>query len=355
MKEDAPLWLRLVILFTLTALGAGVGVSVNLPVPLLTGPAIATTFACLIRLPVTFPLRLRDAVFLVMGVTIGAGVSRESLAALATWPIAFAILCGALLAMMLVGQRALAATLGTGQAPALLASAPGHLSFVIALGEDARIDTRRIAIVQTIRILSLTLIVPFAARMAGIQTGIGLTPVGVDPVEMSLALTVTCILLAILLSPLLRRIGAPAPLLLAGMIVGAIARISGVAPGGLSHFISYPALALLGALIGSRFTGITFRDLGRTGLSGLTITAITAGLAAIAALLAQPFLDMPLVHVLVAFAPGGLETMAVLGAALGANPGFVAAAHVLRLIFLSAAVPFLLTRARRKDSTAHPA
>jgi len=244
----------------------------------------------------------------------------------------------------------------TTRATALLACAPGHLSFVIALSEETGIDTRRIAIIQTVRVLSLTLMVPFAARMGGIETGIGLTPVGAKPVEMSLALTTICIALAFAFSPVLRRIRAPAPLLLSGMIVGAIARVSDVAPGGLSHYIAYPALALIGALIGSRFTGITFRDLGRTGLSGLTITAITAGFAAIASVIAAPMLDMPLAHVLVAFAPGGLETMTVLGAALGANPGFVAAAHVLRLLFLSAAVPIMLARARRHDlaTTAQP-
>lgn len=352
MTGEWPMAQRLLLLFALTAIGAGAGIVINLPVPLLTGPALATTLACLFRLPVAFPNRLRDAVFLVTGVTIGAGVSRESLAALATWPVAFAILCLAVLAMMVAGQRALAITMGTTRAPALLASAPGHLSFVIALGEESRIDTRRIAIVQTVRILCLTLIVPFAARLGGIETGIGLTPVGADPLEMSLALTAICISIAVVFSPVLRRIRAPAPLLLSGMIVGAVARVSEVAPGGLSHFIAYPALALIGALIGSRFTGITFRDLGRTGLSGLTITAITAGFAAIAAVIAAPMLDMPLAHVLVAFAPGGLETMAVLGAALGANPGFVAAAHVLRLLFLSAAVPIMLARARRHDASA---
>lgn len=354
MSAEDSSWRGLVLLLALTALGAMAGIAIGLPLPLLTGPAVTTTLACLFRLPVAFPGRLRDTVFLVAGVTIGAGVTRDSVMALATWPLAFSILCLSLVAMILVGQRALVITLGTSRAAALLASAPGHLSFVIALGEEARIDTRRIAVVQTIRVLSLTLIVPFAARAGGIETGIGLTPPGTDPAEMSLALTGLCLLLAMLLGPVLRLVRAPAPLLLSGMVVGALARVSDVAPGGLSHVIAYPALALIGALIGSRFAGFTFGDLGRTGLSGLVVTTITAGFATVAALAAQPLVDMPLAHVLVAFAPGGLETMVVLGAALGANPGFVAAAHVLRLLFLSAAVPLLLARARRQDRGIDP-
>ena len=59
------------------------------------------------------------------------------------------------------------------------------------------------------------------------------------------------------------------------------------------------------------------------------LAAIFAGLAAWAA-------GLPLLDVLVAFAPGGLETMLIVGAAAGANPSFIAAAHVARLIILAA-------------------
>ncbi len=53
---------------------------------------------------------------------------------------------------------------------------------------------------------------------------------------------------------------------------------------------------------------------------------------------------MPLAHILVAFAPGGFETMIAMGSVLGISPGFVAACHMMRLFILSAVLPLMLAR-----------
>ena len=41
-----------------------------------------------------------------------------------------------------------------------LVSAPGHLSFVLALSEDRNADVRKVAVVQSIRVLFLSLCIP---------------------------------------------------------------------------------------------------------------------------------------------------------------------------------------------------
>jgi len=53
---------------------------------------------------------------------------------------------------------------------------------------------------------------------------------------------------------------------------------------------------------------------------------------------------MPVAHVVVAFAPGGLETMVAMGVMLGANPGFIVACHIARLLVLSVLVPLFTGR-----------
>ena len=42
----------------------------------------------------------------------------------------------------------------------LLASTPGHLSFVLMLGTETKADTTKIAVIQSIRVLVLTIITP---------------------------------------------------------------------------------------------------------------------------------------------------------------------------------------------------
>jgi membrane AbrB-like protein len=329
----------LALLAVLTAVGAWGAVVLHMPVPLLVGPAIITTLACLARAPLRFPLYLRNAVFLLAGIAIGATVSPDSVSALTRWPLAFALLGLSVLAMTLLGQRLLRTMMQTDDRSALLASAPGHLSYVIALGEDLGLETNRVAVVQSIRLLALTLLVPFLVRLAGMETGVGLTPSGTTVAEMTLMQTGLATVAAIILAPLVKWTGAPAPMLLAGMAVGTAARLTDLVPGGLSHFIAFPVLAALGALIGTRFAGISLTALRQSALAGLAGTTLAAWAA-------MGIVDMPLAHVLVAFAPGGLETMAVIGAAIGANPGFVAAAHVGRLLLLSVLIPIFVARAR---------
>ena len=240
---------RIAVLCAIASAGALAGIAIGLPVPLLTGPALLATAASLLGVPVAFPIRFRNLLFLFAGITIGSGVSRDSLAALATWPLAFALLGVALTLMLLLGQAALRPILGSGRAAALLATTPGHLSFVIALSEDAGLDSRRISIVQSVRLLALTMFVPFAARALGLETGIGIASQGG---VMGLWVTLGAIGAAVLLSPVLTRLRFPAPLLIAGMIAGAVARVSGLSDGGLAPVLSRPTLALCFDLAKSR-------------------------------------------------------------------------------------------------------
>ncbi|WP_373635163.1 AbrB family transcriptional regulator [Yoonia sp. SS1-5] len=322
------------------ALGA---IVLALPIPLLTGPAIATTLGSLAGLRLNFPTGLRQTVFLAAGLAIGTTVTQDSISALARWPIAFAILAVAIVLLVILGARLMQILMRVDKRTALLAATPGHLSYVIALGEDMNMATSKIAVVQSIRLLALTLLVPFAARLSGIETGIGFEGGQRGIQNMSIPITLLCLAGALALTPLIAKLRIPAPPLLAGMIVGAGTQLT-LGGGSLSHWIAWPALAAIGGLIGTRFAGIRPQDLRQSAMAGLAGTALAGCLTLAAAWLAKGIVDMPLLHVLVAFAPGGLETMTVMGSAIGANPGFVAAAHVGRLLLLSALIPFLVGR-----------
>jgi hypothetical protein len=51
---------------------------------------------------------------------------------------------------------------------------------------------------------------------------------------------------------------------------------------------------------------------------------------------------------MIAFAPGGLETMAALSIMLGADPAFTALHHVYRLLFLTFLVPAFIQMDRKE-------
>lgn len=334
--------IQFTLLTAITVCGALIAIFFGMPVPLLTGPAIMATAASLMGMDVQFPLQVRNAVFLLAGIAIGTTISPESVEAFARWPLAFAILALSILTMILVGQKLLTIIMRTDARTALLAATPGHLSFVVALGEEHHLATDKMAVVQTIRLLSLTLLVPVAFQLSGIETGVGIeTPVDA---EMSMLQTALAVICAIVVIPIFKFARLPAPTLMAGMAIGAVASLTGLTHGALSHWIAFPALAAIGTLIGSRFAGITIAQLRESAFAGLVGTALAVGVTLLAAYAAAKIVHMPMSHVFVAFAPGGLETMAIMGATIGANPGFVAAAHAGRLLFLSLMIPVLINR-----------
>lgn len=77
------------------------------------------------------------------------------------------------------------------------------------------------------------------------------------------------------------------------------------------------------------------------------MTVLVCAVSAAIALAVSSLLDVPLGAALIAFAPGGLETMAAMAVILNADPAYVGTHHILRLIFLSVLMPFVLSRAKR--------
>jgi len=324
------------------AVGAGLGALAGLPLYVLCGPAILVCALSLAGMRLGIANGFRDVAFLFIGIGVGAGVNTEAAAAMLRWPLAFVMLAVMLLVAMILSREVLVRVFGFSPKAGVLAGAPGHLSFVLALGDSYKVNLPQIAVSQSVRVLLLTLTVPFIAAMVGIEVSGAALPQGVT---ISVVHLCVLVVLSVLMGWGLERLRVPAPLLIGAMVVSAAGHLSELAPGVLEPKITMACLVLMGALIGSRFAGTAPRLVLRYAGAGLAITCVTVGLAVAASVPMAAFLDMPLAHVLVAFAPGGLETMIVMGAVLGANPGFVAACHVGRLLVLSVLIPLLAARA----------
>ena len=323
------------------AVGAALAWALSVPVYMLLGPVVAVSLSSLAGLRTAIDLRLRDACFVVIGLAVGAGFDTDALGAMLRWPLAFVFMAVIIWLIMAICCAMLVRFFGFDARSALLASAPGHLSFVIAMASSTGSDVARISITQSVRLLALTLVVPFVAVAMGVELSGNIAPQG-EPV--ALVQLVIMIALAIVVGLLFQRVSVPAPLLLGAMVVSAIGHLTDLAPGVMPQWIILPAYLVLGSLIGTRFSGVTpARFAGGLG-AGVAITLVAVGLAGLGALPVAWALNMPLAHVLVAFAPGGLETMIAMGAVLGVIPGFVAACHIARLLVLSVLLPWMLGR-----------
>lgn len=324
------------------AIGAALGWMLHFPLFILTGPALVVSVVGIIGPELRIAPVYRDAAFLILGIGIGAGVTPQAGQLLLDLPLAALGILVMLVAIIWLSRWLLVSAFGFDRRSAVLAGSPGHLSYVLGLGLSFDLDTTRITVVQTVRLLALTFLVPLAALAMGITVDAGVLIAGASMAWQHLLLVAAIALLA---SLALKRVNVPAPFLLGGLFTSSATHVMDLTPGSLPPGLAWPAFLVLGTLIGSRFTTITPRELGQSLMAGLGSTLIALICAALAALVIAPLIDVPLIHVLVAFAPGGLETMIATGAVLGANPGFVAACHVLRLFILTVLVPLMLGKA----------
>jgi membrane AbrB-like protein len=326
----------------LGAAGAALFWVVGFPAALLTGPAAAVSVATLLGLRSHVPDRLRDAAFLVIGVSIGSTVTPEMIATARAWPVSLAVLTATLLLVLAIVRAMLMRGFGYDRLTAMLAATPGHLSYLLGLSTELRADVPRVVLVQSVRVLLLTLLVPVLIALWGAEGTTRLEERG--PISAPAAALVFALALA--LGLVFLRLRVPAALLLGAMAVSALGHGSNLTPGALPSWATAAAFVVMGCMIGTRFRG-----LGRSALlgalaAGVATTLIACAVAALGALLAAEIVGLPPAALLLAFAPGGVEVMAALAVETGLEPAFVAAHHVFRLVVLSILVPVLLARNR---------
>ena len=337
-------WRMPLFTFAIAAAGAAITYVLSFPAPFLTGPAIAVTLAGLAGIKTAAPpQRARDAVFIILGLTIGQGVTPDVLDAVQAWPVTLAALAASLFAIIWLTPALLVRFWRMDGTTAFLCSSPGHLSYVLGLSEGAKADLRTVSIVQSIRVLALTLLVPVAVSLSG---AIPDQPLD-NPAETAPIPLLAMIIAAVLAGYVLARLHLPAAYLIGGMLVSVIGHVTGLVSGVMNDWLAAAAFVSLGGLIGSRFSGVTWQHLRRSLGAGVLVTVLSVILAAVFALIAHWVTGMDLIAILIAFAPGGLETMAAMSVILGIDPTFVASHHVARLLMLTAIVPIFVLRGRR--------
>lgn len=318
---------------------------VGFPAAALTGSALAVTLYTVAGGRVIVPARFRDLCFLVLGINIGAGITPEMLRAAISIPLSIGILAITLTAGLFLCRFMLVHGFGFDRRSAVLASAPGHMSFVIALATETNSSVHAVVIIQAIRVLFLTLCVPPAITWIFGASGLDFLPVGTFGVLSAVVLLVSGVAVAFAF----QRLRFPAAWILAGMCVSGIGHATSLTEGGWPPIVITGALIGLGMLIGSRFSGMGLNSLRRVLWASVAVTAVTLGVATLGAVLVILVMDQSAALMIVAFAPGGVEAMTAMALALGLDPAIVAAHHVSRLLLLPFILPLALAGRREED------
>lgn len=313
----------------------------GLPAPWLSGAMVGVVVLIAARRAVEMPDILRDLGLLFAGVAMGSAITPEMLQALGRYPVSLALLGLTVIGITLAGKIVLVRLFRWPADVALFGSLPGAMSAVLATTAAAGIDMSRVAVVQAFRMFVLVAILPSLVT-ASVATG---RPAAVSIISGGGFLVVMAI--ALLAALVFDRLKVLAPFMFGGMLAGAGTHATGLIPGAPPGGVVDLAMFLIGVFAGTRIAGITLEALQSMFRPALLSFLATMGVTAIGAGLAIWLAGAAPAEALIAFAPGGLEAMIVLGMAMGLDPLYLSSHHVARFAMISFALPFLARRAGR--------
>jgi membrane AbrB-like protein len=332
----------------LIALAGGVAFTLlRFPAGLMSGAMLAVAIAGVIGRPVQVPHPVARACFVLIGILLGSVVTPEMLRGMANWPLSIAILVIAALCMIAATAAYLRLVHRWDRLSALMGASPGSLAQVMALSAEYGLDLRAIAIVQTTRVLMLTV---------GLPAGLALFGLARDPTVMVAPADVPANLIELVILGVVSTVAAAALAWLrfpGGLLFGAMAG-SGLLHGtGWIHavlpwWLSAAGIVMLGAVAGARFANTTPSTLlGYLG-AALGSFAVAIAVASCFVLVVTSLLPFPIADVVVAFSPGAQDTMMVLALALHLDPVFVGAHHVARFLVVTFSIALLSRRLARR-------
>ncbi|WDR06651.1 AbrB family transcriptional regulator [Devosia rhodophyticola] len=333
--------------FLISAVGGFIANSFGIPAGWLMGGALGVSVAAMVGLPVMLPRWVRDTAFVMVGLSMGATVPSDTLSLISHWPVTLIAMVIELVLIVTITGWILARFFKLDPGTAYLSSFPGHLSFIMGIASAGVGDARQIAMIQVIRILILTICVPIGALfLPPVTEMVTAGPVHTVPVITLLVLAAACAAIGLVFV----RLRIPAGFVLGSMAISTSAKLAGLFEGALPQPLVVVTLIMVGALIGSRFAGITRAEFVRAAFGGIVATLATVGIVTIIAYAASLIVDMPLAQIWLGLSPGALEGMGALGVALGYDTAFIGAHHVIRLLLLSFAIPAVVLWIRRRET-----
>ncbi len=340
-QRRLPPFIIAILTLVAAAFGGAVFAFFDLPAAWLAGSLVAVSALALTGVPVYVPDLLRKIIFVVLGISLGAAVTPETVAGIRTWPITLALLVLSLPVTMGAVMLYLHYVSKWNYRETLYASAPGALSAVLAMASEAKVDVRMVAFVQTVRVFLLIAALPGMLLAAGLSASTGGVPafpgVHAATLEGTLVMAGTGIASALLAE----RLRIPGGLLIGPMIVNGILHGAGYVQGGIPPLILLTSFVVLGAFTGTRFAGTTAAMIKRLLVDSIGAFVVALAVCVIFALIAAWLAGENPAKTIVAFAPGGLEAMTILAFMIGLDPAFVGAHHLARFVLIALALPFV--------------
>ena len=331
MRPARDSWVNPALALCLCAVAGGVFAGLRLPLPWMIGPLAAMAVFNFAGAGLRAPRGGRECGQIVIGTALGLYFSPVVAREVASyWHLlliagVFAILIGAAAGWML--SRAA----GIDRTTAFFSSVAGGAAEMTTLGERYGARPDRVALAQSVRILAVVVVVPFALTYSGAHGSDLYLPASL-PVDWTKLAGLLCV--AALAGLLVSMLGVPNAFMFGPLAAVIALTVSEVHFSSLPAILSNSAQVVLGCALGSRFERRSFQSAPRFLAAVLASVAFAMALAAgFAALLAWAS-GLPFASLVLATAPGGIAEMCITAQVLQLGVPLVTAAHVTRVLVL---------------------
>jgi membrane AbrB-like protein len=321
---------------TVGTIGGGLFLLAGLPGGLISGAMIAVGIATMLGRPLIMPPILTQTVLVLLGISLGSLMSRQLLQHISAYPLTIALLALATFCTTFGSSFYLQRVHGWDRTSAFLAASPGALSQITMLAIEKDADVSAVAVVQTLRVIMLTAVLPLLLALTGMTPSPSPTMAIATASPLGLAGLIGASVAAALL---LRLAKFPASWMFGAMIGSSVLHGTGLIEGGLPPLVRGAALIGIGTLIGSRFARMKSRTLIGHLNAALGSFAIASAITGIFVALITLTTEVRFADILVAFAPGAMDAMLALALTLHIDPIFVGAHHLSRFVFVTLSTP----------------
>ena len=334
----ADAWRRIALTLLLALVAAGLCVWLGTPVPWMIGPLVVTSLLSLAGVPVASWVPLRNTGQWVIGAALGLYFTPEvgRLVAGLWWAIALAIAWALLLGVSFGAwlQRVHAGRIA-GLAPAqvgstmFFAGAIGAASEMTLISERHGARTDLVAAAHSLRLLLVTLTIPFALQAWGVH-GLDLSLAGVQTVRpLGLAALAVATLAGV---AVMLRLDRANPWFIGSLVVAMVLTLSGQTWSALPDWLTAAAQLVIGVSLGVRFTPAFLHTAPRWLISVALATGFMMAVSAVFGWGMARLTGLHLATLVLGTAPGGIAEMAITAKVLQLGVPVVTAFQVCRLV-----------------------
>ena len=330
----------------IAAAGGAVAAAVGLPLAWMIGAMLATCAASVAGMTLSVPLFLRSVMIVVLGVMLGSRFTPEVISHLDRWAVSVAALVPYIILATAVGILYLRRFGHLDRTTAYFTATPGGLSEMILAGTAMGGDGRVIGLSHSTRILLVVTILPVAFTAVSTEVGSRGAPVGFGDIALrDWGWFAACVIGW----PIAERLRLPAGQLVGPMVLSAAVHLAGWSSATPPDTLIALAQLVVGAAIGSRFSGTAPRELARIAGQAVGLTVVLVAITALCAAVLHAATGLSFMALMLAYAPGGLAEMSLVALSLDLDAAFVSTHHIIRIFLIVMFAPAAFALLRRFD------